>query len=325
MNHYYVYCDGILGVKTNIKNFQWAYGSVAPERESNEYERCAVRFEIYAKSEDELKSNGWTEQFQAYSWDESKHKLSYRRTMLGTIRLGYDITFENNRIIADIGKNYYRLVQKRLMHMHGIYYLLADLANMILLKNGFITVYASVVHDPVTGKGIAFFAPPNTGKTVTATELCLKNGYRLVGEDLIIANGLKMYACPWTASFRKKKTAFDGAGAFGRTMAIPEINRCDSCELTDMIVLSMGDNRVLGDKSETLRRISILNGYLFENYASPIIKILGYFDTSYHRDWNQYAVQYLSRLAENSNCSLVYANSPVEFGAIVHELTGEKT
>lgn len=38
--HYFVYSDSFLGVKTNTSKFKWIYGSVAPEKEKSAFEKC---------------------------------------------------------------------------------------------------------------------------------------------------------------------------------------------------------------------------------------------------------------------------------------------
>jgi hypothetical protein len=205
-----------------------------------------------------------------------------------------------------------------MMHLHGIYFLLSDLANLLLMQKGYLTLYASAVHDVPNNKGIVCFAPPNTGKTLTATRLCSEHGCRLIGEDIVIVRDRQLYACPWTVSYRKKKAAFDGAGAFGRASQAPEFDRCDTCALTDMVILASGEEQVLGDKTEALRRMAILNGYLFDYYTTPVIKLLGYFDDIYDRDWNRYAYQLLQRLTTESDCRIIYAADPLQFSTLIH-------
>ncbi len=323
MDYYRIYCDGVLGVKTNIRDFKWVYGSTAPEASPQDYARCAVCFEVILKPERELRAADGCERFQAYTWNAADRTLSYRRTMLGKLRIGYDLTVTDGKVVAEIGQNYYRIVQKRMMHLHGMYFLLSDLANVMLLRQGYLTLYASAVHDAVRGKGVACFAPPNTGKTLTATQLCAERGYRLIGEDVVIVRDRTMYACPWTMSYRKKTAVADSAGAFGRAHQAPEFERSRMCALTDVVVLASGTERVICDKAETLRRIAVLNGYLFEYYASPVVKILGYFDSSYDCGWNMHAQQLLKQLTDASACKILYASDPMRFSTLVDDDAGK--
>ena len=87
--YYYVYCNGVLGVKTNIRNFRWIYGSVAPETILEEYEKCAVKFDICLKPEQELSEHNCDYSFQSYKWNDSEKIIGFRRSFLKKIKIGY--------------------------------------------------------------------------------------------------------------------------------------------------------------------------------------------------------------------------------------------
>ncbi len=315
--YYYVYCQGILGVKTNISDFKWVYGSVAPSVSFDEYEKCIVKFEVYVKPEKELgDSNVCGQRFHSFLWDDGNRTLFYRRTLMSNLQIGYDISFVGNTVKAFIGKRYYKFIKNRTMNLHGTYYLLSDIANMMLLNNGFLTLYASAIcYDK---RGVVCFAPPNTGKTITATKLCELSNCRLLGEDIIITDGQRLFACPWTSTYRKKAASFDSAGSFGRVSQSGNINMCDMCDLTDLIVLSLGKKTISNDKDELLRQICILNGYLFNYYSSPIVKVLGYFNKEYSKPWNELAETLLRDMTNNSNCCGIQSEKALDFWDIIH-------
>ena len=135
---YFVYCDGILGVKTNMPDFKWVYGQVAPETTQNEYDKCVVKFEINIKKEKKLHNIAeYDSKFQSYYWNDADKILSCRRSLLGKIRIGYNVKFESNRVIVEMGRNYHTFVKKRFMNLHDTYYLLSDLANVLLIQKGY--------------------------------------------------------------------------------------------------------------------------------------------------------------------------------------------
>lgn len=317
----YEHCKGILGVKTNISNFKWVYGSIAPAVSTDAYEKCAVKFEIRIKRESELDAIGkYDGKFQSYFWNEQSHTVSFRRTFFGCIQIGYTIRIKDNLVIADIGSNYYRLVKKRVMNLHDAYYLLSDLANLILLKNGYLTLYAAGVHYSPLNKGIVCFAAPGTGKTETAMGLCEREGYSLSGEDIIITKDRQLYACPWTSSYRKKKSFLDSTGALSRVSKRVVGKVCDACRVTDLATLAAGDKSIQDDKEELLRQITIFNGYLFHYYSSPIVKVLSYFDREYDGEWNLYAKGILKQLVDDSECHIIHTGDAMEFCDIVHRI-----
>lgn len=311
--YYGVYCKNILAVKTNVENFRWMYGSGPLTDTEEAYEKCTVKLHITVMPERKLERIGlWDKRFQSYTWDDHNKTIHCRRTILG-LPIGYSIRLEENRIHAQIGKNYYRLVKNRVMNLHGIYYLLSDLANIILLDRGYLTLYASAIADEASNGATVSFAPPNTGKTVTATMLCQRFGHTLVGEDLVITDGHRVYGCPRTNSYRKKKGHFDSAKTLSRGDKPAGLRTCDACKVTELVTLSLGKPEVSVSKDEMLRQIKILNGYLFHYYSAPIIKILGYFEKTYSLPWEEKAVTILSDMVERCHCCCIRAEKAVDF------------
>lgn len=325
--YYYVYCQGILGVKTNIRDFKWIYGSVAPSVSSEEYEKCVVKFDVCIKPEKYLsKNNICDRKFQAYTWNRKSQMLSCYRKFFMNFEIGYHLQIRENTVYAEIGIHYYKFVKNRTMNLHGVYYLLSDLANVILLKNGFLTLYASAVCFGPLKRCIVNFAPPNTGKTYMATKLCEKSDYQLVGEDIVIFDGYKVHSCPWTNSYRKaSKLIFDSSGSLGRSKKKTQTTITEECILTDVMVLSLGEERVCTDKDQIFRYISMLNGYLYNYYSSPIIKILGYFDEKYDKSWTTYAETFLKNMVNSCRCCELQTEESGDFAGIFHEIiSGEK-
>lgn len=319
MNHTYygVYCKGILAVKTNVKSFDWIYGSAPMIADEKEYQKCVVKLNVTIMPEKKLKKiKEQDKKFQAYTWDNTNKTVFCRRTIAG-IPIGYNICLGENEIHAEIGRNYYRFVKNRTMNLHGIYYLLSDLANILLLKCGYMTVYASSVVNESSECGTVIFAPPNTGKTVTATMLCEHFGYSLVGEDIVITDGNRIYGCPWTHSYRKKGTRLDSAGLFRRGRRPESLNLCDMCNVTELVTLSLGSHEVSTNKNELFRQIKILNGYLFGYCNSPIVKILGYFDETYDIPYGERAEKMLRNMVEHCHCRCIRAKDTMDFYRLI--------
>lgn len=311
---YYIYCAGILGVKTNAADFRWIYGSAAPEASLEDYEKCVLKFDVCVVPEKHLTQPlACDRRFQVFTWCDKTHTISFRRRFLRHIQTGYNICVSGNTVSAEIGRNYFKFIRLRMMNLHGVYYLLSDLANMLLLKNGFLTLYASSAYYAPTGKTVVCFAPPNTGKTITALKLCDTYGYALVGEDVVITDGHRIYSCPWTCSYRKGNSRVDQAGSFGRATRIPKQAFCDVCDLTNMAVLSLGPKDISMEKHRIASRVCTLNGYLFYYYASPIIKILGYFDPEYCEPWEAKAKAMLEDMVQQAECRFLQSEQPTDF------------
>lgn len=323
--YYYVYCNGILGIKTNKRNFKWIYGSVAPLATAETYDACLIKFDICFKPERKLSEVKGKQKFQSYTWDSEEQTIFCRRTLFGKIKIGYNMTFSSNQVFLEIGENYDRFVQKRVMNLHGVYYLLSDIANLLLLKNGLLTLYASAVWCPSFEKGIVCFAAPNTGKTVTATQLCKDRDCYLVGEDIVITDGEHLFACPWTCSYRGAKTTWDSGGAVGRKGNLFTSKTRNMCDITDLAVLITDREDNIRGKDEAERLMILLNGYLFHYYNSPIIKILGFFEKKYDVEWYMSAKVFLERMAKKYECHVFCSQNPLAFSEIIcHDILSEE-
>lgn len=306
VDNYHVYCKNILGVRTNVKDFKWLYGSFAPYSSVEDYETCLIKINVQVKSENCLNIiDNCDKRFQSYAWNSETKTISCRRTLFGKFKIGFNIKIDGSCINAEIGRNYYKYIKNKMMNLHGVYYLLSDLANILLIKNGYLPLYASAVYYEPLNRCVVHFAPPNTGKTVTAMQLSELPGYRLVGEDILIASESILHSCPWTSSYRKKSMVTDDAGSLGRVNKLIHKDMYDGCSITDLVVLSLGKTNIKKDKKEAFELISILNGYMFGYFSSPILKMLAYFDEEYRKPWNDYAIDMVKKLVENCNCLLV--------------------
>lgn len=324
---YHVYCSGILGVETNVSDFRWVYGSVAPAVSYEEYDKCKVKFRVYVKPEKQLNSmKSIDKRFQAFAWNDEDETLYYRRKFFRFIDVGYNIKIEKDTVYAEIGENYYRFIKNRMMNLHGVYYLLSDIANIVLLSNGFLTMYASAVHNVTENRGIVCFGAPNTGKTFTATKLCEFQNYYLVGEDIIISDGRKIYACTWTTSYRKTSDkGSDSVGSGKRINMVGSFKSCESCGLTDVALLSLGKEKTNLCKEDILSKVCIVNGYLFNYCSSPVVKVFSFFDYKFSLSWQEKAEKMLKDILEQCNCCLIQCETPFEFtDKIRYELLGEK-
>lgn len=318
---YYVYSQGLLGVKTNDKSFKWIYGSNSPVTTMEEYESCLVKFDITFKKEKHLEQNKECDKnFQAFKWDSSNRKLYYRRKMPFNLEIGYDLKITDDTVYVNVGECYNKFVKNRVMNLHGIYYLLSDIANVILLQKGFLTLYASSVYSKKSERCVVNFAPPSTGKTVTAMKLCETSECMLLGEDIILTDGKKVYACPWTKSYRGKKgRALDSTGSLFRSEIPIDVELAKECNLTDITVLSFGEKKAEENSELILKLIPILNGYLFHYYSSPIVKVLSYFDEEYDKPWEKMSNTLICDMVSRSKCYLVQAKTSEEFADVVKE------
>lgn len=320
--YYYVFCEGVLGVKTNVKNFKWIYGSLAPMISLDEYAKCVIKFEVIIKSEKDLETSiAYNQQFQSYKWVNLNKTLSCRRSFFKKLNIGYDIRIDGNTVYAEIGEHYFKYIKNRVMNLHGTYYLLSDLANIMLMKEGYLTLYASSVYNNNNQRCVINFAPPNTGKTLTAVKLCETNKYSLVGEDVVIIKDNIVYSCPWTNSYRKnKKGNMDNSGSLNRNNSKNEFSLKKESKITDCIVLSLGECEVNRNSKQILKKSQILSEYLFNGYSSPIVNLLGYFDDAFSENWKEYSNNMMKNLINKCNVYFVQSPQSDDFYSIVDKI-----
>ena len=65
--------------------------------------------------------------------------------------------------------------------------------------------------------------------------------------------------------------------------------------------------------------MSILNGYLFHYYSSPVVKVLSYFDETYNKQWLEMSDELMSNMVNASECRLIQAKKSEEFADIIEE------
>ena len=87
--------------------------------------------------------------------------------------------------------------------------------------------------------------------------------------------------------------------------------------VTDVAVLSIGKKKKENDKKELLQHISILNGYLFNYYSSPIVKVLAFMNQEYQKEWETMARLILKKIIANCKCLGIQAERPELFAQVI--------
>jgi len=340
--NYFVYVKDILGVRTNLDQFSWNYGTIAPKASAEEFNKCKMKVNIEVrKSNDVFDYTIDKENYDKYNYffaKKNQRKIYYYRDFLFNSKLGFSIEIiDNCNINVVVSKNYYKYVKYRFMNIHSIGYILTDLVSGLLLVNGYCSIHCSAVR--LNNKTLVIFAPSNTGKTLTATRLCLQEGAEFITEDIAITDGENIYSAPWTSTFsyynqekyskfdklvdilqdkimllqlillRKKKSAEE---FFGKN------NILDSSKITDIVLLGKGQNQVVKNKEGMFESIINLNKYEFNYHKSPSMLVFEYFnpDLSIEKMFN-IEKTILNNLLNNTNGYRVYTNCPLDYTKLI--------
>lgn len=292
----------IVGVKTNSRKFNFSYGMAMPLARKEDYEQSLIKIEVNVvpgkvmPDANEKKKMG---KFHYFNGFENAKEIFYERSFIFNQKFQYKITgIDTNNIVVTVNKNYFKFVKYRFMNIHSIGYILTDIINLRLLANRMAPLHCSgfVRNDEC----YVIFAPPNTGKTLTAMSLCMNNNaeYKFIAEDLAITDAEFIYAVPWTSTFRYYDSV--DKSRFSRTLnnltekisvlELLNLGKTDpitkyvkeivyKSKLKGIYILDRGNNSIKDiPQQEAFERINTLDRYEFNYMRAPVIIAYEYFN-----------------------------------------------
>lgn len=346
--NYFVYIKDILGLKTNAENFSWCYGCVAPKTAEEKYNDCMVKISLSVRKAADV----FDESIKLENLDRYNHfyaelygqKIYYERNYFMNAKHCYSIEVAGNEVNVVVDKNYFKYIRYRFMNVHSLGYILTDLISGILLMNGYATLHCSSVS--IGDKALVIFAPPSTGKTLTALRLCEYKSAKYIAEDIAITDGDMIYSVPWTSTFRyynhcketkadrfvdtlrKKVPLFQLVPAKKRKSIHAYLNEdflVDSAEITDVILLGKGELGVIRTDKGFLENILNLNKYELNYHRSPTMLVMNYFNPDFSLDQMYEAEKLiLGKLVQNNSSYRVYAQNALDYSQLIIEHIVEK-
>lgn len=310
--HYFVYVSNLVGLQTNDASFRWSFGSNAPEVSKKEYDACRIKVELSIVPDHQvslpgalLEQNG---SFRFFHAERNHKRLWYHRKVLGLIPLSFDVSVHKRVVSATVGKTYYHLVRLKMMNLHPIWYVLFDLVTVLLLKDGYLPLYAaSFAHD---AHGALIMAPPNAGKTLTVTRLSNHPNVRLLGEDIAVTDGEQLFAVPWTDTYRN----------YGNKEKLPTAVSTEPAELGSVFLLDKGTRGVTTDGIDGIKQISLLNHYGIGYRSSPVITVLSYFNDDFSlEDISHREAALLRQIVQKAMVYKVTAENATEYTGLIYD------
>ena len=337
MMNYFVYIKDILGIKTNLDNFSWVYGSVAPKVNESEFIKCKVKINLdVRKTADVFDKSLRLDELDRYNYFYAKknhRKVYYDRNLIFNSKIRYSIEIIGNEINVIVNKSYLKYIKYRFMNLHSLDYILTDLVSGILLENGYATLHCSAVN--IGERTLVIFAPPSSGKTLTAIKLCESINAKFISEDIAITDGLNIYSVPWTSTFRfynhESESKVDRVVGFlnknipmfqlisiGEQKSInsylADNSFVDVSRITDVIILGKGKPKVVESSDRFFENIINLNKYEFNYHRSPFMLVMNYFNSDFLIDkMYESEKNIISRLIKNSNCYRIYDENPLDY------------
>ncbi len=305
LEHYFVASPTVLGINTNIPDFKWSFGIHMPPCSAEEFGACALRLKLEVVSSREFTRNG------SLPDAESVGKYHYFRAVPGKDSIAYERPFLfSSQLLLEVSglisgephirtnRSYYKYVCHRFMNLHSVSYIMTDITTLSLLRKGYVALHCSAFK--LGERTVAVFAPPNTGKTLTAMMSCMKHGADFLAEDLAISDGSVLYPVPWTSTFRYYSTVERGtaariSNALTKLLPIIELlpagkrnpvtNYIDASKIappsriTDVVILERGEEEIVRfSPQDALGKLINLNRFEFWYQKSPLITAYEYFN-----------------------------------------------
>lgn len=343
---YLIFIPEILGLATTLNSFEWPYGSLrkyAPEHEFN-----ACRLKIYLEVIDELEikkeidsSKGLYKYHYFYGSPRSE-KIYYLRKLFGLGTLAYSLKMSDDIVHIRCNRKYLRFIKLRVMGMHSIPFILADITSFLLLRMGLATIHCAAVKK--NEKTIIIAAAPNTGKTLTCVTLCRDYGYQYIAEDFVITDGSNIWGVPWTSTFRfyyldnnklkKYKTMLLKSNSIFHllpiesgcliTDIIPKDRILLSSKASDIVLLENGPSQYNCDKEEGIEKLLILNRYELNYHKAPAVLLFNYFNLRYSiADAFNVEKNIIARLLNNCNYHLISEKHSINYAMIIDSKIGK--
>lgn len=300
--YYFSPIKGIVGIKTNRKDFSFSYGLAMPFSTEETYNDSLIKIDLSVIPKgvvSNLEDRSTMGKFHYFSGINNNAEIFYDRNFIFNRKFQFKISgIDSNHIRAIVNANYFKYVKHRFMNIHSIGYILTDIINLRLLHNKFAPLHCSSF--AYGGNGYVIFAPPNTGKTLTAMTICMEDNdrYRFIAEDLAITDGENVYSVPWTSTFRyydsvdssffsrflnklTEKIPVLELFSFGKTESVTKYteNITHQSKIKGIYILDRGTDFIKSiSNDDAFDRINTLDRYEFNYMRAPAIIAYEYFN-----------------------------------------------
>tara|TARA_R100001143_G_scaffold63543_1_gene71577 strand:+ start:309 stop:1412 length:1104 start_codon:yes stop_codon:yes gene_type:complete len=242
--------------------------------------------------------------------------------------------------VLTVNKAFHRLAKVTIGNVHSVGWLVRDLSNLALLANNYALLHTAAFKHK--NKVILIFGLSNTGKTTTVFSQVKDHGAEFYGDDLVVTDGSKLYACPFTGAninpqdgpglkYKIEQTLrrglpffenFAGTLSYSISDALGADNIAAPAAVTDIIIMRKAEQA----KSEVIEAEHAAQLMLASNRteftfaSSPLFSAAEYFETGLNTDAvmkNESVL--LQQLAEQAVCH--YACGDVhDLGNLVREI-----
>ncbi len=346
--YYYVASPGVLGVRTNIENFSWSFGTSMPTTSREEFEQCDVRLRVESSKDlQQPPAEHRIGKYHYWSGTNGRDAIYYDRSFLLGARLRLEATgLLTDEPVIRVNETYRRRISHRFMNLHSLGYILTDMAGILLLHKGYAPIHCSAFrHGDAT---VVIAAPPNTGKTLTSMMACMENEADYIAEDLALTDGVNVFSVPWTSTFRYYKnvdTSYFSRAKNWLTKLVPPIELLGGSKpnpitdyvppermvskspVTHLVILQRGEQSVHSvEAPEAFRKVRNLNRYEFNYHKAPLVVAHEFFTPELDIDGACRAEdEILTGLIQNvDHCLVVQSIDPTKYAEMILDAVQNK-
>lgn len=306
MNHF-VYVPGLVGVETELDRFHWSFGCCPRSSEREAFENCKIRVHLTVVPDKHITipaEDPAAAQFRRFTARPDAMELFFAQRFLRCIECRFSLEVKGDDIYAKVGRNYYKKIRYKVMNIHPIWYVLFDLASVLLLRKGYLPVYASAVIK--YGEAALIMGPPGIGKTFTALSLSMKHGFGILSEDIAVTDGERIWPVPWTQTYRSYGKDYE-------THAKTVEKIFDPARVEKIFLLGRGAKRE-APAPEPFEKIRLLNRYGVGYSHAPALIALNYFNPGFSLARAETAeTGILRKLSEQKRTFFVSSDDPKDY------------
>ena len=337
----YVVCKDILGIRTNSKYIGWSFGHPSESVSDEEVNSCRIVVSfIVDPLREEFKNLEGLEKYHYWRGTLGRDELFYQRNFLAGTKLRMLVRGIRSEYPETIvNKNFLKFIRFRFNNLHSPGYHLTDLVCALLLQNDLCPLHCSGFK--VGDYTVAVVAPPDTGKTLATMRAVFDAEASFISEDLGITDGVNLFACPWTSTFRYYdelsmswilRARMKLVKVFPPVELIPvpgdsrKINSyvkneriLSRSKITHLAILARRSGGIeLLSKDRARRMLFNLNRYEFMYMKNPMLTAYSYFNPEF--DVGAFVDKerdILSKLVDNATCVLVKSKDPTKISEIL--------